>query len=315
MPKKSFALFFRSAYGSDALYYQLFQDTELDCYEALVLRNTGQDYKYSCMRDAMVTTMANDMLGLDVQNCRPVVLYLNGEYWGLYFIREKLNENYVAQHYNCDPSEATVAVANGRTSEAYMALVDYASSHDLKIQEHYDYVGSLMDIENYIDYIVAEMIICNTDNGNIRFFTYEGGKWRWIMYDVDHAFRSSTYNTVADHLDPKGTGSSNMFSTRLINALLKNPEFKKKFLEEIAYQINNVWTSENIDKYVDIFEGMIINDIGKDCTRWNRNYDTWKSSVDSLKSFGRNREKYLLQYVKDYFALSDEQMRSYGFEV
>ena len=315
LPKKSFALFFRSAYGSDALYYQLFQDTELDCYEALVLRNTGQDYKYSCMRDAMVTTMANDMLGLDVQNCRPVVLYLNGEYWGLYFIREKLNENYVAQHYNCDPSEATVAVANGRTSEAYMALVDYASSHDLKIQEHYDYVGSLMDIENYIDYIVAEMIICNTDNGNIRFFTYEGGKWRWIMYDVDHAFRSSTYNTVSDHLDPKGTGSSNMFSTRLINALLKNPEFKKKFLEEIAYQINNVWTSENIDKYVDIFEGMIINDIGKDCTRWNRNYDTWKSSVDSLKSFGRNREKYLLQYVKDYFALSDEQMRSYGFEV
>ncbi len=315
LPKKSFALFFRSAYGSDALYYQLFRDTELDCYEALVLRNTGQDFKYSSMRDAMVTTMANDMLGLDVQNCRPVVLYLNGEYWGLYFIREKLNENYVAQHYNCDPLEATVAVANGKTSEAYMALVDYASKHDLTVQEHYDYVGSLMDIENYIDYIVAEMIICNTDNGNIRFFTYEGGKWRWIMYDVDHAFRSSNYNTVADHLDPGGTGSANMFSTRLINALLKNPEFKKKFLEEIAYQINNVWTSANIDKYVDEFKAMIVNDIGKDCTRWNRNYSTWESSVESLKTFGRNREKYLLQYVKSYFSLSDEQMRSYGFNV
>ncbi len=315
LPKKSFALFFRSAYGSDALYYQLFRDTELDCYEALVLRNTGQDFKYSSMRDAMVTTMANDMLGLDVQNCRPVVLYLNGEYWGLYFIREKLNQNYVAQHYNCDPLEATVTVANGRTSEAYTALVNYASSHDLSVQEHYDYVSSLMDIENYIDYIVAEMIICNTDNGNIRFFTYEGGKWRWIMYDVDHAFRSSNYNTVADHLDPAGTGSSNMFSTRLINALLKNPEFKKKFLEEIAYQINNVWTSENIDRYVDEFKNMIINDIGKDCIRWDRNYDTWESSVESLKSFGRNREKYLLQYVKSYFSLSDEQMRSYGFKV
>lgn len=315
LPKKSFALFFRTAYGSSALNYQLFTDCELDSYEALVLRNTGQDFKYSSMRDAMVTSMASDMLGLDVQNCRPVVLYLNGEYWGLYFIREKLNQNYVAQHYNVLPTEAEVAVANGKNSQAYMALVDYAWNHDLSVQEHYEHVGSLMDIENYIDYIVAEMIICNTDNGNIRFFTYEGGKWRWIMYDVDHAFRSVNYNTVSEHLNPAGTGSSNMFSTRLINSLLKNPEFKKKFLEETAYQIRNVWTSENIDKYVDVFKSMIVNDIGKDCTRWGRNYETWESSVESLKSFGRNREKYINQYIKDYFSLSDEQMRSYGFNV
>lgn len=315
LPKKSFALFFRSAYGSGSLNYQLFTDSEHKCYEALVLRNTGQDFKYSSMRDAMVTSMASDMLGLDVQNCRPVVLYLNGEYWGLYFIREKLNENYVAQHYNVDPSEATVAVANGRTSEEYMALVNYAGSHDLSVAEHYSYVSSLMDIENYIDYIVAEMIICNTDNGNIRFFTYEGGKWRWIMYDVDHAFRSANYNTVSEHLNPAGTGSANMFSTKLINALLKNPEFKKKFLEETAYQLNNVWTSENIDAYVDEFKGMIINDIGKDCVRWNRNYDTWESSVESLKRFGRTREAYVIDYVKAYFSLSDSEMRAYGFNV
>ncbi len=315
LPKKSFALFFRSSYGSGDLNYQLFTDCELDRYEALVLRNTGQDFKYSSMRDAMVTSMASDMLGLDVQNCRPVVLYLNGEYWGLYFIREKLNENYVAQHYNVDASKATVTVANGRTSEEYTALVNYASSHDLKVAEHYEYMKSQMDIENYIDYIVAEMIICNTDNGNIRFFTYEGGKWRWIMYDVDHAFRTASYNTVSEHLNPAGTGSSDMFSTRLINALLKNPEFKKKFLTEIAYQMNNIWTEENINTYVDRFKGMIINDIEKDCTRWNRNYSTWESSVDSLKTFGKTREKYMIQYVKSYFSLSDSEMRAYGFNV
>ena len=315
LPKKSFALFFRSAYGSGALNYKLFDDEDLSCYEALVLRNTGQDFKYSSMRDAMVTSMARDMLGLDVQNCRPVVLYLNGEYWGLYFIREKLNENYVAAHYNVSPDEAEVAVANGRTSEAYTALVDYAHTHDLSVAEHYNYVSSIMDIDNYIDYIVAEMIICNTDNGNIRFFTYEGGKWRWIMYDVDHAFRSANYNTVSEHLNPAGTGSSDMFSTRLINALLKNPEFKRMFLEEIAYQLENVWTSENIDAYVDEFKAMIVNDIGKDCTRWNRNYTTWESSVESLKSFGRNRESYVESYVKSYFSLSDEEMRSYGFDI
>lgn len=315
LPKKSFALFFRQSYGKGELDYQLFEDDELAQYEAFVLRNGGQDFKYSTMKDAMVTSMAHDLLGIDVQNCRPVVLYLNGEYWGLYFIREKLNENYVAGHYNVDASEATVTVANGKTSPEYTELVNFAHTHDLRNQEHYDYMKSQVDIENYIDYIVAEMIICNTDNGNIRFFTYEGGKWRWIMYDVDQSFRTASYNTVSEHLNPAGTGSANMFSTRLINALLKNPEFKEKFLRETAYQLKNVWTVENVNAYVDTFRDMIINDIGKDCIRWERKYETWESSVNNIRSFIAAREKYVVQYIQSYFDLSDAYMRELGFEV
>ncbi len=315
LPKKSFAVFFRSAYGNGQLNYQLFEDDDLSVYEAFVLRNTGQDYHYSSMRDAMITAMAHDMLGIDVQNYRPVVVYLNGEYWGLYFIREKLNENYVAGHYNVSPDEAEVAVANGRTSESYMALVDYASSHDLTNAENYKYVCSLMDVENYADYIVAQIIIANTDNGNIRFFTYEGGKWRWIMYDVDHAFRATYYNTVADHLDPGGTGGGNNFSTRLINALLKNPDFKKMFLTKMAWQMNNVWTVENVAAYVEKFSGMIENDIERDRLRWDKDYQTWKNSVESLNTFIKSREGYMIDHVKAKFSLSDSQMRAYGFNV
>lgn len=172
-----------------------------------------------------------------------------------------------------------------------------------------------MDIENYIDYIVAEMIICNTDNGNIRFFTYEGGKWRWIMYDVDQSFRTASYNTVSEHLNPAGTGSANMFSTRLINALLKNPEFKEKFLRETAYQLNNIWTVENVNAYVDTFRDMIINDIGKDCSRWERKYETWENSVNNIRSFISAREKYVVQHIQAYFNLSDSEMRELGFEI
>ncbi len=315
LPKKSFALFFRQSYGKGELDYQLFEDDELAQYEAFVLRNSGQDFKYSSMKDATITSMAHDLLGIDVQNCRPVVLYLNGEYWGLYFIREKLNEHYVAGHYNVSADEATVTVANGKTSPEYTELVNYAHTHDLRNQEYYDYMKSQIDIENYIDYIVAEMVICNTDNGNIRFFTYEGGKWRWIMYDVDQSFRTASYNTVSEHLDPAGTGSANMFSTRLINALLKNPEFKEKFLREIAYQLNEIWTVENVNAYVDTFRDMIINDIGKDCTRWDRKYETWETSVENMRSFIVAREKYVVKYVQSYFKLSESEMLDLGFDL
>ncbi len=315
LPKKSFAVFFRSSYGNGQLNYQLFEDDDLSVYEAFVLRNTGQDWKYTQMRDAMITTMANEMLGIDVQNCRPVVVYLNGEYWGLYFIREKLNENYVAGHYNVDASEAEVAVANGHTSADYKALVSFASSNDMTVKENYEYVCSLMDVENYADYIAAQMIIANTDNGNIRFFTYEGGKWRWIMYDVDQSFRAAYFDTVEDHLNPNGTGGGNNFSTRLINALLTNPEFKDMFLTKMAWQMNNVWSVENVNAYIDIFAGMIQNDVARDRIRWERDYESWVTAVESLRTFIKARGAYMLEDVQNYFSLTDSQMRAYGFNI
>ncbi len=315
LPKKSFACFFRTAYGNGQLDYKLFDDYPLNSYESFVLRNTGQDYRHSSMRDAMITSMARDFLGIDVQNCRPVVVYINGEYWGLYFIREKLNEHYVAGHYNVDSSKAEVAVANGNRSEAYMALVDYAASHDLSVKEHYEHVCSLMDVENYIDYHAAQMIIANTDNGNIRFFTYEGGKWRWIMYDVDQSFRSANYDTIAEHLNPKGTGGGDNFSTRLINALMKNPEFKEKFLREMAYQLENVWNEKNVNAYVDEFSQLIADEMPRECQRWEKDYDAWVNSVKSLRTFAKNREAYVIKYVKSYFSLSDSQMKEYGFNI
>ncbi len=315
LPKKSLAFFFRSAYGSGELNYQLFEDEELNCYESFIVRNGGQDFKYSLMRDAMLTTIAREKLGLDTQNCRPVVVYLNGEYWGLYFIREKLNENYVAGHYNVSSDKVKVDIASGRRVEEYQEIIKYAQSHDLSVKENYEYICSVVDVENFATYLVSEIILGNTDNGNIRFFTYEGGKWRWMLYDVDHAFRSVTVNTVSDHLNPGGTGGGDQFPTRLRNALLKNPDFKKMFLEEMAYQLEYVWTPEIIASYTDSFRAMIENDIQRECDRWSKSYSQWDNSVESLKTFANSREGYIERYVKDYFGLSDSQMRSYGFDI
>ena len=315
LDKKSLGFYFRAAYGTGSLDYQLFEDSDLDSYENFILRNMGQDWKLSAMRDAMLTKLASDYMGIDVQNCRPVVVYLNGEYWGLYFIREKLNENYVAGHYNVSPKDAQVTFASGRKNADYAALVEYVKTHDMSVQANYDYIRQHIDVENYADYIAAEIILGNTDNGNIRFFTYKGGKWRWMMYDVDHAFRSVTNDTVAAHLNPAGTGAMDQFPTTLINGLLKNPDFKKMFLEEIAFQLNNVWTPEIVNQYIDKFEGLIANDIERDCVRWSHSYDAWENSVESLRYFISLREGYMEQYVQSYFHLSNEDMRSYGFTV
>ena len=109
---KSFSCFFRASYGNSALRYPLFGEDGLDTYEAFLFRNTGQDYAKARMRDPLLADLISRETDVAVQKNRPVVLYLNGEFWGVYYIREKINENYVAGNYNVDQDQVDLTRAN-----------------------------------------------------------------------------------------------------------------------------------------------------------------------------------------------------------
>lgn len=313
--KKSLAVFFRAKYGASSLNVPLFSDSDLSCYESFILRNTGQDVGRCWMRDALLTKIAGKYLGLDYQNNRPVVLYLNGEFWGLYYIREKANENFIGAHQNCDPDTVQIAAGNGLTNPDYKELMNYVKSHDLSIKENYEYVCSLVDVDNYIDYIIAEMIIANTDNGNIKFYKIDGGKWRWIIYDVDQSTHSPDYNTVMTHLDPNGTGAGDMYSTALINGLLKNKEFFDKFLTRFAYQLNEVWTPERMNAEIDRYYSLIKDALPKESAKWGRSIKYIDTNINRLRRFFNERNENIVPMIKAQFGLSDSRMLAYGFRL
>lgn len=311
---KAFSIAFRDAYGAGSLQYPLFGQEGLSSYESFILRCSGQDFFKARMRDVLMTSLVADHTTVAVQKYRPAVLYLNGEFWGVYYIREKATENYVAGNHNVKVEDVLFARANGDSQPEYRALIDYVKNHDLSQQKHYDYVCSQIDVDNYIDYIVAEIYIANPDNGNIRFFKTPQGKWTWILYDTDYGFASASHDTVWEHLNPKGTGSNDAFSTKLINGLLQNPEFKEKFIRRIAWQINNLWTEENVNSRIDELEALIAQDMKRDCERRESSYGVWQSHVNSLRQFAASRNKQLPKFVQRYFDLSDAQMRDYGFD-
>ena len=266
------------------------------------------------MRDEVFTSLAAQYTDLAVQDYRPAVLYLNGKYWGVYYIREKLSEHYVAGHYSVDAASVTMAEQNGRDCPAYEALVDYADSHNMRKQEHYDYVCSLMDVEQYMDYILTQICIGNTDNGNVRFFTYPGGKWRWIFFDADLSMQSARYDSVSAHLNPEGTAATDYISTELINALLDNPSFRDAFLTRAAWQLNTIWTAENISAAVEEIADAISQDMQKDCARGQeQTYEQWQREVAYLQELAARRPAYVAEFLQSYFNLSSAQMRSYGF--
>lgn len=312
---KSFSCFFRASYGNSSLEYPLFGDAGLDSYESFIFRNTGQDFSLARMRDPMLTELLSSKTDVAVQKNRPVVLYLNGEFWGVYYIREKINENYVAGNYHVRKDQVDLVFGNGNSSRDYQNLMSYVRSHNLSDAEAYEYVASQMNIDEYIDYIVAEIYIGNYDNGNIKFFRAEGGKWTWIFYDVDQSFYNSDLNTVSEHLNRNGTGAADMYSTDLINGLLKNTGFRDQFFRRFAWQIENVWTPERVIAAIDAYEQRILPEMERDGQKWGRSITAWQRSVNVLRDFANERPGKIVSMLKAYFSFSDAELKNYGFNV
>ena len=315
LPKKSFGVYFRKSYGENCLRYPLFGEEGLDTYESFVFRGCGQDCLRAMMRDPMITSLVAEHTDISVQKYKPVNLYINGQYWGIYYIREKVNANYVAGNFNAKKEDVTICSASGGESYEYMDLMSYVRNHDLSDPECYEYVCSQVDVQEYMDYIIAEMWIGNTDNGNIKFCKTSQSKWNWIMYDVDYSFYTYTFNAVRDHLNPGGSGAGNNFPTTLINGLLENPEFKDAFLRRMAWQMETIWAEDTLIPWIDSFEKVIENDMVKDCERWYGSYDSWREEVEFLREFARNRNAHMLEHIQDQFNLTDEEMLAYGFDV
>ncbi len=313
--KKSLVCFFRSQYGASQLDYPLFGEEGLDTYEAFVLRAGGQDAFIGRIRDELITSLASKYTGIAVQKYKPVVVYLNGEYFGLHFIREKISENYVAGNFNCDPDEVTVCEQAGLTSTAYQDLIKYVKKHDLSQQEHYDYVCSKINIDSYIDYLCTQIWIANSDLGNVKFYQIGDGQWNWILYDTDFALSNSNNQTLNDLLKPMDNSAFDLRCRRLASKLIKNADFREKFLKRLAWHINEVWTSENMNAQIDLIEGAIAADMVKDCKRWNKSYSYWQERIAFLRGFSDLRTPKVVKQVKDFFDLTDEQMRAYGFPV
>lgn len=311
--KKSLACMFRGEYGAAYLDYPVFGDAGLDRYKAIVLRAGGQDAFMTRIRDEVITSYVNQELGLPVQKYRPVVVYLNGQYYGLHFIREKVNENYVAGNYQVAKEDVDLTYWDGPTSPAYRALLDYARQHDLSQQAHFDYVASQIDLQNYTDYMITQMWIGNIDTANNKFFSTPEHPWTWVLYDTDLGMRDHTYDCVADLLDVRQLQNIDVNSTVLLLRLLENESYKDYFLRRAAWQCSQVWVADQFIAHIDAVQEQVAVVMEKDCQRWQCSYKDWLYYVETMRSFAQNRGPYFRKALQRHFGLTDQQMIEYGF--
>ncbi len=316
--QKSLAVFARKIYGEGKIKYKIFPDLSIDKFESFILRNSANDWNTTMFRDAMMHALVKNT-GIDMLAYRPATIYLNGEYWGILNIREKVNEHYIAAHHNVNPDSIDLLENNGTVLQGsnshYKALVDFISKKDISIQANYEYVKLRMDVDEFISYMIAEIYFANTDwpGNNIKFWRLQKNddKWRWILFDTDFGFDvynegKSRHNTLKFVLEPNGPSWPNPpWSTLLLRRLIVNNEFKTNFINRFADFSNTIFQADNVKKVIRKFKTAIQNEIPKHLNRWNGgDVETWNTNVSKLEKFADERIGYLTDYFKEEFNIN-----------
>jgi len=335
--QKSVAIYLRASYGQKDVTYPFFRDYDVTTFKSLILRISGQDGKYTKLRDSFFQQVVKDTMDLDYQEYRPCAVYINGQYWGLYNLREKLNENYVVSHYpgtqkgKLDIIKGNSNVRAGSNAD-FKELLEYVRSHDLSQKEAYDYVCSKVDVDEYIDYIIAETFFTNTDSGNVRFWrsTEEGSpysKYRWMMFDLDWGIFGGTYkwNYIEEYFNPEGHGIGHGFTTVLSCGLLKNKAWREKFIERYAWHLKNTFAPERMDTILDAMKAEIQDEMPRHIARWGpttlsdtsaspTSMGSWENNVASLKKMMHEKVDITIEDLQQFFHLSDARMRELGLK-
>ncbi|MBN1299944.1 MAG: CotH kinase family protein [Melioribacteraceae bacterium] len=345
-PQKALGIFARSKYGDGEIDYQLFPDRPFQSFESFVLRNCGNDWGRTFYSDAMMQGLVEN-IGVDGMAYRPCVVYINGEYWGILNLREKQNEHYIADHFDIDPDsidllELNASVIHG-DAQHYNNLINYVSTHNLAETDSYEYVKTQMDMDNYIDYNVAEIYFDNRDwpGNNIKYWRpkTKSGKWRWLLYDTDWGFGINAYgnggnqyvydyNTLQFALSPTKTPNhhgNEPWSTLLLRRLVQNPEFRNKFINRFCDYFNTIFSPGIVvDKILDM-KTVIEPEMLRHAQKWSEYYpdyslhnmwwsdiESWNSFIEIMIDFGENRIPHMMQHIRQQFNLDGSYSLTLG---
>ncbi len=319
--QKSLAVFFRKEYGDAQLKnYKLFPSKPIEDFKSVVLRNSGNDYSFSKMRDAMMTTLVSNM-NIDFQANRPSALYLNGQYWGLINIREKVNEDFLESNHGVSADSIDLLEWNGSaiegSSDKYWQLINYLNSNSLKTDASYNVVEKQIDIENYIDYQLSQIYFDNRDwpGNNIKYWRpqTEDGKWRWIMFDTDFGFgiyndKAYLDNTLQFALASNGPDWPNPpWSTFIFRKLFENEIFRNKFINRYADMLNTTFKPAHVIAVIDSMASVIEPEIPRQNERWGApDVWFWQQNILNMRAFATYRVENVRKHIKQQFSIPED---------
>jgi hypothetical protein len=331
--QKSFDLEAKSALGFDKLHCELFPQLPILAYKTLRLRNGGSDWSSTTFRDAMNHTLLEGAMDVDHQSNRPAAIYLNGQYWGILNMCEKLDVDYLNEHFayvdkdSVDLLESNSTVISGDANN-YSAMLNYITANTMSNQANYNYIKTQMDVVNFINFQESRIYYAASDwpSNNVKFWRPKNDlsyKWRWMLWDTDRStLLNPTHQCGVDHntLTWATGGGNPAWSIFLLNNLLLNQEFKSKFITQFANHMNFTFCPIRVDSLITGHRDRLTFEMPDHIKKWEwsnenlqgyytqgyfHNMARWNEEVDTIRLFFNERAHYMKKFIMQKFSITD----------
>ncbi|TFD97093.1 CotH kinase family protein [Jeotgalibacillus sp. R-1-5s-1] len=329
LPQKSIRLYADGGEGNTRFYYPFFGDEGSGSYDRLLLRNGGNDWRSTLLRDAMMHRLVEDR-GIANQLDQPAIVIVNGEYWGIHQIRETFSADYIEQYYNVKASEVALLEANPDTETGftveegdisalneYLKFVYAVTQRNIQAPSTVDFVEEHIDLDQFLEYAAYQIYFANQDSfmNNTAIWkkneyysresdSHHDGRWRWMLFDTDRGFglvereEGVNQNTIQwllrDHR-----------STTLFRTLIQNEEIKERFVVILSDLLNQNFESENVIEVITEMENEIKGEVPASIYRWKNigSVALWEQNVEELNVFARERPGIVRDQVNEILGL------------
>ncbi|MBP5092803.1 MAG: CotH kinase family protein [Abditibacteriota bacterium] len=333
--QKSIRLYADHQRGPGSFDYKVFPDSDITDYRRLILRNHGNDNegfgyyytnRYTLMKDGLMQGLVKD-LNVETQNWRNAVVFVDGEYWGIFGIHEREDAEWIYNHHPeldredidmVQQDTSTLDVGEGDTVEL-MRYRDFINNNDLREPGNAARFKEMVDIDSFLTYYVTQLYAGNTDwpGNNIRYWRprTEDGKWRWALADMDFSFglvEQYNYDSIAYTTTRGGTWPNPDYNNVTFGSLMRDPELRQGLIIRLADMLNTTFAPARVQGRIDTYAAEIEPEVERHFARWrgtspygsNPTKAKWRQNVNDMKIFAGKRPDYLRSEACRFFTLS-----------
>lgn len=315
-PQKSLRLLARKEYGPAKLEYPFFASKPNTEFKRLLLRNGGNDWSEAHFRDSALQSLVQH-LPIETQHSQPAVVYINGEYWGLHDVRDRLDEFHLELRYGVPREQITILqtdakLTQGLASDAEQCreFVDRLLAGDF---DTLDAVDEHIAVSEFLDYVILESYAGNTDwpNNNFEYWRYSGpgvstergprdGRWRPLVFDVDRSlgrWDSTDANVV------KRAFNKRLDATRLLRGLFGVEQIRHEFIQRLAVHLATTFEPSRVSSVVNQFTRGIEAEMPDQIARWGypTSMDEFYGYVEESHEFAEVRPENVRRDVESFF--------------
>lgn len=254
-PQKALNLAVRGKYGDDEIKYNLFPAGGIPIHTALTFRDGGDRWANEMLRDCLWPKLAQGFMKVDTADYRPSVVFINGQYYGLHDVRERWDDTWFTQKYHIPPGKVdhllyghitsntvTLGVDSGDSVD-WLEFMNFINTADLTLPANWAFVESRIDVDSFMDFVIAESYGNNSSWFHNREFWKEkkaGAKWKWFLTDMDRTLSSTTGAVLADMLANED----------VLKRLKLNPGFKQRLAQRYAAHMAGTFTTSRVQGIV-----------------------------------------------------------------